>query len=197
MSELRELYQEVILDHNKRPRNFRRPESVNCEAEGYNPLCGDHMTLYLFVEDGVIRDVGFEGSGCAVSKASASMMTEALKGKTLAEAESLFEGFRSLVTGRASAGGATGAGGTTGTSAGISSAGGPGDNGAGRSTSGSSPGLGQEQGATPAGSASPPLGKLAVFSGVSEFPMRVKCATLAWHTMRAALEGKKDAVSTE
>ena len=149
MSELSDLYQEVILDHNKRPRNFRRPEAANREAEGYNPLCGDHMTLFLALDGDVIRDVGFEGSGCAVSKASASMMTEALKGRTIAEAEALFDSFRSLVTG-----------------------------------------------AVPAVSG-PALGKLAAFSGVSEFPMRVKCATLAWHTMRAALSGRAEAVSTE
>ena len=150
MSALRELYQEVILDHNKRPRNFRKPEAANRGAEGYNPLCGDHLKLYLRLEDGVIRDIGFEGSGCAVSKASASMMTEALKGKTAVQAEALFHTFRALVTGE------NGHAGTT-----------------------------------------EPLGKLSVFSGVSEFPMRVKCATLAWHTMRAALEGKAEAVSTE
>ena len=150
MSELRELYQEVILDHNKRPRNFRKPEAANRYAEGYNPLCGDHLTLYLQIENGVIKDIGFQGSGCAVSKASASMMTEALKGKTAVQAEALFETFRNLATG---------------------------ENGHARTAV--------------------PLGKLSVFSGVSEFPMRVKCATLAWHTMRAALEGKAEGVSTE
>jgi nitrogen fixation protein NifU and related proteins len=150
MSELSDLYQEVILDHNKRPRNFGRPAAANRTAEGFNPLCGDHITVHLFLEGGVIRDVAFEGSGCAVSKASASMMTEALKGKSEAEAATMFESFRRLVTGCLLPGG------------------------------------------NPAS-----LGKLAVFSGVSEFPTRVKCATLAWHTLRAALDGKHEAISTE
>ena len=150
MSELSDLYQEVILDHNKRPRNFGGLPAANRTAEGFNPLCGDHITVHLLLEGGVIRDVAFEGSGCAVSKASASMMTESLKGKTEAEATALFEIFRRLVTGCLLPGG------------------GP-----------------------------LPLGKLTVFSGVSEFPTRVKCATLAWHTLRAALEGKHEAVSTE
>jgi nitrogen fixation protein NifU and related proteins len=150
MSELTDLYQEVILDHNKRPRNFGRPASANRSAEGFNPLCGDHITVHLLVEGGVIREVAFEGSGCAVSKASASMMTEALKGRTEADAAALFETFRRLVTGCLLPEGGTA-----------------------------------------------PLGKLAVFSGVSEFPTRVKCATLAWHTLRAALEGRHEAISTE
>lgn len=149
MTELNELYQETILDHNKRPRNLGKPQGTNHSAEGYNPLCGDHITLHVRFENGVIQDVGFEGSGCAVSKASASMMTEALKGKPESEAARLFENFRALVTGTL------------------------------------------PEGAVAA------LGKLAVFSGVSEFPMRVKCATLAWHTMRAAIDGRQEAVSTE
>jgi nitrogen fixation NifU-like protein len=153
MSDLSELYQQVILDHNKRPRNFHRLPHANHSAEGYNPLCGDHLTVDLETEGGVLKDVAFEGAGCAVSKASASMMTEALKGKTEEQADALFQAFHALVTGRPAAG----------------------------------------------ASAAPdvPLGKLAVFSGVSEFPMRVKCATLAWHTLRAALEGKQEPVSTE
>ena len=150
MSDLSDLYQEVILDHNRRPRNYGRPEASNRRSEGYNPLCGDHITLYVYVDDGTLRDVRFEGSGCAVSKASASMMTEALKGKSLEDAEILFQSFHRLVTGCPELGGK-----------------------------------------------GPALGKLSVFSGVSEFPMRVKCATLAWHTMRAALEGRPEAVSTE
>ena len=157
MSDLSQLYQQVILDHNKRPRNFHRLPRANHSAEGYNPLCGDHITVDLETEGGVLRDIAFEGAGCAVSKASASMMTEALKGKTQAEADALFETFHALVTGQPAAG--------------------------------SAPGV--------SGAAAAPLGKLAVFSGVSEFPMRVKCATLAWHTLRAALEGKQEPVSTE
>jgi len=147
MSDLRQLYQELILDHNKKPRNFRRLEGANRSAEGFNPLCGDKITVYLKVEDGVVRDIGFQGSGCAISTASASLMTAALKGKTEAEAQALFQGFHSLVTGQPETGVA--------------------------------------------------LGKLAVFSGVCQFPVRVKCATLAWHTLRAALRGQGDTASTE
>ena len=148
MADLRELYQEVILEHSKSPRNFRELPQANHRAEGYNPLCGDHFTVYVEVEDDSIRDISFQGSGCAISKAAASMMTQSLKGKTRAEAEKLFEQFHKLVTG--------------------------GGNGS----------LDE-------------LGKLAVFSGVSEFPVRVKCATLAWHTLQAALQGRQQPVSTE
>jgi nitrogen fixation protein NifU and related proteins len=148
MSDLRELYQDVILEHSKAPRNFRELPAANHKAEGYNPLCGDHFTIYLDLEDGSIRDVTFQGAGCAISKASASMMTQSVKGKSKEEAAKLFERFHSLVTGHAE-----------------------GD--------------------------SEALGKLAVFAGVSEFPVRVKCASLAWHTLMAAMEGKQDAVSTE
>jgi nitrogen fixation NifU-like protein len=148
MSELRDLYQELILEHSKKPRNFRVVEAANHKAEGFNPLCGDHFTVYLDVKDGAIHDVGFQGSGCAISKASASMMTQMLKGKTAAEAEDIFTRFHGLVTGHAG-------------------------------------GDGQD------------LGKLAVFAGVSEYPLRVKCATLAWHALRAALRGEEQAVSTE
>ena len=133
MPELRELYQEVILEH-----------SANRQAEGFNPLCGDHFTVYLEVEGGAIRDISFQGSGCAISKASASMMTQIVKGKTESEAKNLFEKFRGMVTGH-------------------------------------------REFAEDA-----QLGKLAVFSGVSEFPVRVKCATLAWHTLQAALEEKPE-----
>jgi nitrogen fixation NifU-like protein len=150
MSDLRELYQEVILEHNRSPRNFQKLGAANRTAEGYNPLCGDQITLYLQLEGDVIRGIGFQGSGCAISKASASMMTSSLKGKTRAEAEALFEKFHKLVTG--------------------------------------------DPGATPDLEG---LGKLAVFSGVCEFPIRVKCASLPWHTLRAALEGKAEPVSTE
>ena len=149
MSDLRELYQQVILDHSKKPRNFQKLDGANRTAEGHNPLCGDQITLYVQVEDDMIRRIGFQGSGCAISKASASMMTDSVKGKTTAEAQGLFERFHDLLTGK----------------------GGPGDPG--------------------------DLGKLAVFSGVREFPVRVKCATLAWHTLRAALEGKGEPISTE
>jgi nitrogen fixation NifU-like protein len=148
MSDLRELYQDVILEHSKAPRNFRELEAPNHKAEGYNPLCGDHFTIYLNLDGDAIQDVTFQGSGCAISKASASMMTQALKGKTKEDAAKLFEKFHDLVTGHAN---------------------------------------GNRE----------DLGKLAVFSGVSEFPVRVKCATLAWHTLQAALEGKQDPISTE
>jgi nitrogen fixation NifU-like protein len=147
MSELRELYQEVILEHSRHPRNYRALQTASHKAEGFNPLCGDRFTIYADVKDGAIQDLSFEGSGCAISKASASMMTQSLKGKSTAEAEELFTRFHDLVTGQ----------------------GGPGD----------------------------ALGKLAVFGGVSEFPLRVKCATLAWHALRAALRGDQEAVSTE
>jgi nitrogen fixation NifU-like protein len=150
MSDLRELYQELIIDHSKRPRNFRLLETANRKLEGYNPLCGDKITVFLQIEDGRVRGISFQGSGCAISTASASVMTETVKGKTLAEAEALFDVFHQLVTGKPAAGGNA-----------------------------------------------PELGKLAVFSGVSEFPARVKCATLAWHTLRAALQGQGETVSTE
>ncbi len=150
MADLRDLYQEVILEHSKQPRNYRALGDADHQAEGYNPLCGDHFTVYLKMDGDKIQDVSFQGSGCAISKASASMMTQSVKGKTMAEAEKVFEQFHQLVTGQAAGG---------------------------RS---------QEE-----------LGKLAVFSGVSEFPVRVKCATLAWHTLHAALEGKQEPISTE
>jgi nitrogen fixation protein NifU and related proteins len=148
MADLRDLYQEVILEHSKAPRNYRELPSANHKAEGFNPLCGDHFTLYLDLDGETIRDIGFQGSGCAISKASASMMTQSVKGKSKQEAEKLFSEFHKLVTGQANGNHAD-------------------------------------------------VGKLAAFSGVSEFPVRVKCATLAWHTLHAALEGKQDAVSTE
>jgi nitrogen fixation protein NifU and related proteins len=151
MADLRGLYQEVILDHSKKPRNYRVLEGADHHAEGYNPLCGDRVTVYLKIEDGRISDVSFQGSGCAISTSSASLLTETLKGKTLDEADALFEKFRALVTGESN---------------------------------------GKMAGDTP-------LGKLAVFSGVAEFPMRVKCATLAWHTLRSALKGEEKTVSTE
>jgi len=147
MSELRELYQEVILEHSKKPRNYGELASANHHTEGYNPLCGDHYTIYVNEKDGVIDQIAFHGSGCAISKASASMMTQTLKGKTTEEADKIFNRFHNLVTGH--------------------------------------------------GADGEELGKLAVFAGVSEFPLRVKCATLAWHALRAALRGEKEAVSTE
>jgi nitrogen fixation NifU-like protein len=150
MSDLRELYQAVILDHHKKPRNFRALEGANRHAEGFNPLCGDRVTVYLKLEGDLVRDISFQGSGCAISTASASLMTEALKGKTRGEAEGFFRKFHELVTG-------------------------PPDE-------------------TPEAAG---LGKLAAFSGVREFPVRVKCATLAWHTLQAALAGEEKTVSTE
>jgi len=150
MSELDELYQQLILDHYRRPRNRRTLPQPDRTAEGYNPLCGDHVTVFLKMDSGVVKEVTFEGSGCAISTASASLMTEALKGKTLAEARAIFRRFHGLVTGQP-----------------------------------------QEP---PTG---PGLGKLEVFSGVRKYPARVKCATLAWHTLDAALENRGDVVSTE
>jgi nitrogen fixation NifU-like protein len=149
MSELSELYQQVILDHNKKPRNFRKLEDATQTAEGFNPLCGDQLTVYLRLEDGVVADVGFEGSGCAISKAASSMMTQAVKGKTQDEAEHLFEEFHRMVTGE----------------------------------------LDEER--TPND-----LGHLKIFAGVREFPARVKCASLPWHTLHAALAGEAS-TSTE
>ena len=149
MSKLNELYQEVIIDHSRSPRNFHKLPDANRMAEGSNPLCGDQVTVYLVMENDKIRDVGFLGAGCAISKASASMMTAAVKDKTRVEAEGLFDKFHRFLTGT-------------------------------------------QDGLDPTG-----LGKLAVFQGVSEFPIRVKCATLAWHTLREALEDKKGKVSTE
>ncbi len=153
MSDLSDLYQELIIDHNRRPRNRRKLETANRRAEGFNPLCGDKVTIYLTIEDDVVKDAAFEGSGCAISTASASLMTESLKGKTVAEARALFERFHSLITGE-----------------------------------------GKQDGS---GADGPRLGKLAAFSGVARFPARVKCATLAWHTVNAALENLTEPVSTE
>ena len=149
MSELSELYQQVILDHNKKPRNFRKLESANYQAEGYNPLCGDQLTVYINLEDDLVKEVGFEGSGCAISKASASMMTQAVKGKSKEQAVSLFKEFHSMVTGE----------------------------------------LDEE-------TEDNSLGNLKIFAGVREFPVRVKCATLPWHTLHAALN-KEEKISTE
>ncbi|HEX4441297.1 MAG TPA: SUF system NifU family Fe-S cluster assembly protein [Thermoanaerobaculia bacterium] len=151
MSELRDLYQEVILDHSKRPRNFRSMPEAERRAEGYNPLCGDRETVFVDMDGDVVRDVSFQGAGCAISTASASMMTESVKGRTRAEAESLFERFHDLIVGKG----------------------------------GESP------------DESSKLGKLAVFSGVREYPVRVKCATLPWHTLKAALAQNGATVSTE
>jgi nitrogen fixation NifU-like protein len=149
MSDLRELYQEVILDHHKRPRNFGPLHEANRRAEGRNPLCGDHLSVHVDVEGGVIKDVRFEGAGCAISRASASLMTDAVKGKKVEEAERMFEEFHQMVT------------------SGVEDA------------------------------VEESLGKLAVFCGVREYPSRVKCASLAWHTLHAALEAKGEAASTE
>lgn len=149
MPDLRELYQQVILDHNRSPRNFREMPDASAKVDGYNPLCGDHYTLFLQIDGDRIKDVSFTGSGCAISKASASVMSASVKGKTRDEAEELFDTFHKLVTGDLT---------------GLSAA---------------------------------ELGRLAAFSGVSEFPARVKCATLAWHTLRSALHGEKEVVTTE
>jgi len=151
MSELDELYQEVILDHNKSPRNFREIVDANRRSEGYNPLCGDHVTVFVNLADGVIRDISFKGSGCAISKASASMMTTELKGKSEAEAERVFDTVHKMLTGE----------------------------------------MGVEE------SDLERLGKLKILSGVCKFPARVKCASLAWHTMSAALKGSDKVASTE
>jgi nitrogen fixation NifU-like protein len=149
MADLRDLYQEVIFDHNRNPRNFHPLPDANRQADGFNPLCGDKLTVYLKVEDGVIKDASFIGAGCAISTASASLMTESVKGKTAAEAEALFREFHHEV----------------------------------------------------AGAEAPlkrvPLGKLSVLTGVREYPARVKCATLAWHTVHAALSQQQELVSTE
>ena len=147
MSLLKELYQEVILDHSKSPRNFSELLDANRTADGYNPLCGDKVRVYLKLKDNVVEDVSFTGAGCAISTASASVMTQAVKGKSVVETEELFRNFHELVTGKADDG--------------------------------------------------PELGELAAFQGVSEFPVRVKCATLVWHTLQAALEDKEGNVSTK
>ena len=149
MSELSELYQQVILDHNKKPRNFHKIDAANHTAEGFNPLCGDQLTVYAQLEEGTLKDVSFEGSGCAISKAAASMMTVAVKGKTRQDAETLFNEFHRMVTGD------------------LDEENEPND-----------------------------LGHLKIFAGVREFPVRVKCASLAWHTLKAALNDQS-LVSTE
>ena len=152
MSYLQELYQEMVMDHNSRPRNFRKLEDADRSVEGYNPLCGDRFTIYLKVDDGVISDIGFQGSGCAISRASTSMMTESVKGKSRAEAGEIFDAFHRMIT--------------------------------------RDPGLDFDD-------PDDKLGDLEILSGVSEFPVRVKCAVLSWHTLQAALEGRAEPVSTE
>jgi nitrogen fixation NifU-like protein len=147
MSDLRDLYQQVILDHNRKPRNFRKIADANRTAEGYNPLCGDRITVEATVEDGIVKDVAFQGAGCAISKAAASMMTASVIGKPEREVDALFQCVHAMLTG--------------------------------------------------ANGAAAELGKLAVFAGVREFPSRIKCATLAWHTLQAALHGATEPVSTE
>jgi len=147
--ELRELYQEVILDHNRHPRNRGKLEQPTGFAEGHNPLCGDQIQVYLHMEGSTVREVSFEGSGCAISTASASLMTEAIKGKTLKQVEAVFHEFQEMVT------------------------------------------------ATGEAAEHPDLGDLEVFGGVREYPVRIKCATLPWHTLKAALKGQEEKVSTE
>jgi len=150
MSDLRELYQETVMDHNRRPRNFRALDEATCSLEGYNPLCGDRVIVALKLEDGVVTDIGFQGSGCAISKASASMMTETVKGKTREEAEELFQGFHQMITR-------------------------PDD-----------------------GDYDPEmLGDLEALAGVAEYPTRIKCVMLGWHTLRGALRGQRETVATE
>lgn len=149
-SELKELYQQVILDHNRNPKNFGKLEDPNHDAEGFNPLCGDHVHVYLHLDGDVITGISFEGGGCAISKSSTSLMTQMLKGKTIKEAEEIFERFHDMVTGK-----------------------------------------------TAEDDEFDDLGKLAVFQGVREFPVRVKCATLAWHTVIAAIKDEKAPVTTE
>jgi nitrogen fixation NifU-like protein len=151
MSDLSDLYQEVILDHNRRPRNFGVLEDADHQSEGFNPLCGDRVTVYVKLNDSVVDEISFQGSGCAISMASASIMTESLKGRKLEEIKALFERFRKMVTGNLDS---------------------------------------QDL-------SEPDLGKLVVFEGVSRYPVRVKCATLTWHTLRAALEKRNEVVSTE
>lgn len=147
-TDLRELYQEVILDHSKSPRNFRFPENANCSSHGDNPLCGDNLTIKVFVEGDTITDIGFQGSGCAISQAAASTMTEIVKGKDKQAVAKIFENYHEVLLGKSA--------------------------------------IDEEL-----------LGKLAVFAGVAEFPMRVKCATLAWHTMQQALSDSDETVTTE
>ncbi len=153
MNDLRELYEELILDHNRNPRNYpRRPEGANHTAHGFNPLCGDEFHVHLKIADGVVQDVGFEGAGCAISTASASLMTEAVKGKSVDQANSLFVNVHRLLTDES-----------------------------------------EQDTSDPAAL----LGKLSVLMGVKEFPLRVKCATLAWHTMQAAMNDQRETVTTE
>jgi nitrogen fixation NifU-like protein len=149
MSGLSDLYQEILLEHNSKPRNFRKLDQASQSAEGYNPLCGDQITVYLDVADGVITDVGFQGTGCAISRASASMMTQSVKGQTLTQATEVFDAFHQMMT---------------------------------------EPGADLDYDM---------LGDLESLAGIIEFPTRIKCAILAWHTLRAALEGNADAVTTE
>jgi nitrogen fixation NifU-like protein len=149
MSDLRDLYQQMILDHNRNPRNFRELPNATKRVDGYNPLCGDHYTVFVELDGDVIKEVTFTGNGCAISKSSASVMTTTVKGKKTEEAEKLFDTFHKLVTGE------------------------------------------------PAGLSEAELGRLAAFSGVSEFPARVKCATLAWHTLHSALQSEQEVVTTE
>jgi nitrogen fixation NifU-like protein len=150
MADLLDLYQESVLDHYRKPRNFHKLENANRHADGFNPLCGDKLSVYIQIEEGVVVDIAFIGSGCAISTASASMMTESLKGKTEAEARAIFERFHQLVADHSESSSDLAA-----------------------------------------------IGQLAAFSTIREYPVRVKCATLAWHTMRAALERRQETVATE
>ena len=149
MLDLKDLYQEIIVDHNRSPRNFGKMEDADRTLDGYNPLCGDRLTLYLKIADNKIEDISFDGAGCAISVASASLMTEAMKGKSTGEAEEIFSDFHALVT--------------------------------------------SEEGNVDTEA----LGKLAALAGVREYPTRVKCATLCWHTLHSALEGNEEVITTE
>ena len=149
MSGLSDLYQEILLEHNSKPRNFRKVDEANQTSEGYNPLCGDQITLYLKVVDGVIDDVGFQGSGCAISRASASMMTQSIKGQSVERAQEIFDAFHHMIT---------------------------------------EPGSELDYDT---------LGDLETLSGINEYPTRIKCAVLAWHTMKAALTGDNESITTE
>ena len=152
MTELDELYQEIIMEHNRKPRNFRKPEGADRSADGFNPFCGDTITLYVKLEGDLLADIGFQGSGCAISRASASLMTESVKGKSTEDAQRIFDAFHKMLT------------------------------------RGPTAEMEHED---------DELGDLEVLAGVAEFPTRVKCATLSWHTLNAALSGQEETVRTE
>lgn len=178
MSDLQDLYQEMILDHYKHPRNCRRLDGCTCSADGNNPLCGDRIKVFVKVRDGLIEDVGFEGAGCAISTASASIMTEMVKGKPVEQAHKIFRRFHNLIVGTTDAARSGAANDGSGDDHR------PADGDAAADTHSMADG-------------DVDLGKLEVFAGVSQYPTRVKCAMLAWHTLEAALQGRQETVSTE